>query len=200
MLISIIVAMDRLGMIGDGTAMPWRQAKDLRRFRELTWGKPIIMGRATFESIGKPLPGRLSIVLSSKPEFNVPGCRIAHTLQEALATAEECLASVGGTEAMIIGGGRVYADALERWDRLYLTLVHGEFNGNTYFPVRELLRQTWRPAREPEMHSANEKNPFAHSFYVLERVRDENKAVEFAEDTDLDAILRSGTILASGGR
>src|SRR5690242_15834273 len=123
MLVSIIAALDRRGLIGAEAGLPWHLPGDLRRFRTITWGKPIIMGRTTFELIGKPLPGRVNIVLSRSPVYSPPGCRVARTLQEALSLAEDCLAASGGNEVMIIGGGKVYAEAIERWDRLYLTVV-----------------------------------------------------------------------------
>src|SRR2546430_2003640 len=135
MVVSIIAAMDRRGLIGDATGLPWRLPRDLRRFREYTWGKPIIMGRRTFELIGKPLPGRFNVVLSRDPDYSAPNCRVARALQEALSAAEEYLSQTGGDEAVIIGGGKVYAEAIHRWDRLYLTIVEGEFTGNAYFPV-----------------------------------------------------------------
>src|SRR5437667_2376114 len=106
MLVSLIAAMDCRGLIGDETGLPWHLPKDLRRFRALTMGKPIIMGRKTFELIGKPLPGRFNIVLTKKPEYSPPGCRVARTFQEALSVAEDYLASTGGDEVMIIGGGK----------------------------------------------------------------------------------------------
>jgi dihydrofolate reductase len=172
MLVSIIAAMDRRGLIGDETGLPWHLPKDLRRFRAYTWGKPIILGRRTFETIGKPLPGRFNIVLTQSPEYSAPGCRVARTFEEALSIAEDYLGSTGGNEVMIIGGSKVYAEAIYRWDRLYLTVVEGEFKGNTYFPVRELLRQTWRPAGEPETHPSDERNRHPHSFHIIERTRD----------------------------
>jgi dihydrofolate reductase len=174
MLVSMIVAVDRRGLIGDEAGLPWYLPRDLRRFRERTWGKPIIMGRRTFELIGKPLPGRLSIVLTRKAEYSAPGCRVARTLDEALSAAEDYLAGTGGSDAMIIGGGAVYAEAIDRWDRLYLTVVEGAFRGSTFFPVRELLRQKWRPVGEPETHPPDERNRHRHSFHILERVREAN--------------------------
>src|SRR5271168_5303530 len=112
MLISLIAAMDRRGLIGDETGLPWHLPMDLRRFRALTWGKPVITGSRTFELIGKPLPGRFNIVLTRNQAFSAAGCGVARTFQEALALAEEYLASTGGDEVMIIGGGKVYAEAM----------------------------------------------------------------------------------------
>ena len=189
MRISLIVAMDRHGLIGDGSGMPWHLPADLRRFRSITMGKPIIMGRTTFETIGKPLPGRLNIVLTHNPDYSAPGCRLARTLAEALSIAEESLANADG-EAMIIGGGKVYAEAMELWDRLYLTLVEGEFRGTTYFPVQVLLRQNWRPGSEPEAHVPDEKNRHPYTFFVLERIR--GAPVPAPNPSKLVALLKKG--------
>lgn len=172
MLISIIAAMDRRGLIGDERGLPWHLPKDLRRFRAYTWGKPIIMGRRTFELIGKPLPGRLNIVLTRDSEYSGPDYRTARSFQDALCIAEDYLASTGGDEAMVIGGGKVYEEAMPCWGRAYLTVVEGQFHGTVYFPVHDLLRQRWRPAREPEIHAPDEKNPHRHSFHIIERVWD----------------------------
>src|SRR5215510_4251889 len=104
MLVAIIAAIDRQGLIGDDTGLPWHLPRDLRRFRAYTWGKPIIMGRKTFELIGRPLPGRCNIVLTRNPAYRAPGCQVARTFQEALSLAADHLASTGAGEAMIIGG------------------------------------------------------------------------------------------------
>ena len=203
MRISLIAALDRRGLIGDESGLPWHLPRDLKRFRAYTWGKPLIMGRRTFDLIGKPLPGRLSIVLSRSLELLPPAVRVARTLREGLSIAEEYLATTGGDEVMIIGGGKVYAEAIQRWDRLYLTLVEGQFAGNTYFPVHELLRQSWRPVGEPEAYSADEKNRHAHSFHILERAweaerpslqRADPSSARALEELDLSPILRRGTV------
>jgi dihydrofolate reductase len=194
MLVSIIAAIDRRGLIGAEAGLPWHLPADLRRFRALTWGKPILMGRTTFELIGKPLPGRTNIVLSRSPQYCPPRCRVARTLEEALAIAESCLVETGGNEAMIIGGGKVYAEALQRCDRLYLTIVEGDFQGNTYFPIQELLRQSWRPAGEPETHVADETNRYPHSFHILERAWDAAPRPRQRDEDHLDlaAVLARG--------
>jgi dihydrofolate reductase len=194
MLVSMIAAMDRRGLIGDETGMPWHLSADLRRFRAITWGKPVIMGRRTFELIGKPLPGRLNIVLTRNPDYSFPDCRVARTFEEALAIAEGYLASSGGDETMIIGGGKVYAEAIHRWNRLYLTVVEGRFTGSTFFPVRELLRQPWRPAREPETHPPDAKNSHPYSFHVIESVEDATRRSP-AEDRLAGAYADEGTAL-----
>ena len=210
MLVSIIAAVDRRGLIGDKTGLPWRLPKDLRRFRAITWGKPVIMGRRTFELIGKPLPGRFNIILTQNPKYSAPGCRVARTFQEALSIAGEYLASTGGNEVMVIGGGKVYAEAIHGWDRLYLTLVEGDFKGDAYFPLQALLRQRWRPACEPERHAADEKNRHPHSFHVIERMQQERRPSPQPDEADitrqhadpqqalvgldLAAVLRRGTV------
>src|SRR5947208_2338475 len=103
MLVSLIAAVDRYGLIGDENGLPWRLSQDLRRFKQITIGKPVIMGRRTFQLIGKPLPGRLNIVLTRDPGYSAPGCVVAHSLAEALSVAANDLAVSGKEEAMIIG-------------------------------------------------------------------------------------------------
>ena len=128
MLISIVAALDEDGLIGAGGRLPWRLHGDLPRFRRLTMGKPVLMGRRTFESIGRPLDGRVNIVLSRRAGFEASGCR-------TVASFEDALAAVRGTEElMVIGGAGVYALALPRAERLFLTRVQGRFEGDVYFP------------------------------------------------------------------
>jgi dihydrofolate reductase len=206
MLVSNIAAMDRRGLIGDEAGMPWHLPADLRRFRAYTWGKPIIMGRKTFELIGKPLPGRFSIVLTRNADYTAPGCRVARTFEEALSIAGDYLRGAGGDEAMIIGGGAVYREAIHRWDRCYLTVVEGEFQGDTSFPLRALLQQSWRPTCSPEIHLPDEKNPHQHSFHIIERVQDavprlpveeplpDGGPAGAVEGLDLAALLARGTV------
>jgi dihydrofolate reductase len=202
MRISIIAAIDRHGLIGTEAGLPWHLPADLKRFRALTWGKPILMGRTTHERIGRPLPGRLNIVLTRDLLYEAPGCRVAASYADALVVAADHLAEAGGDEVMVIGGGKVYAEAIHHWDRLYLTVVEGEFKGTAYFPLRELLGQRWRPVGELELHPADAKNPHPHSFHILERVGD--RAVtragagleELPEGLDLVAVLRRGTDVA----
>ena len=128
MLISIVAAMDRNRLIGNGDRLPWRLAADLRRFRALTMGNPIIMGRRTHESIAKALPGRRNIVLSRNHGYRAPGCEVVADLQAALGICND------GDTPMIIGGAQVYAEALARTQRMYLTLLDGSFTGDTRIP------------------------------------------------------------------
>ena len=130
-LISIVAALDEGGLIGAGKRLPWRLRGDMRRFRRITMGKPLLMGRRTFESIGRPLDGRTNIVLSRRAGYEAPGCRTATSFEGALAVARVD----GGTpELMVIGGAEVYALALPVADRLYFTRVQGRFEGDVYFP------------------------------------------------------------------
>jgi dihydrofolate reductase len=159
--ISIIAALAQNRVIGRGNALPWKLPADLRQFRALTLGKPVIMGRRTFESLGHPLPGRTNIVVTRNPDYRAPGCLVAHDLARALAAA--------GTapEAMIIGGANLYAEALPLADRMYLTLVHAWVIGDTRFP--EYAEAEWRLV-ESGRRSADEKNPYAYTFLRLDRV------------------------------
>ena len=132
MLISIVAALDESGLIGSGGRLPWRLRGDLRRFRRLTMGKPVLMGRRTFESIGRPLDGRTNIVLSRRAGYEAAGCRTAASMDAALAVARETGGGQG--ELMVIGGAEVYGLALPIAGRLYLTRVRGRFEGDVYFP------------------------------------------------------------------
>jgi len=126
----IIAAVSENRTIGKDNSLPWRIPADLAHFKELTTGHPIIMGRKTFESIGKPLPDRINIIITSDETFEVPGCIVCHSLGEAVETAKE----IEQEKIFIIGGGKVYNAAIGLADKLYLTLVEGEFEGDTFFP------------------------------------------------------------------
>lgn len=171
MIISLIAAMDRTGLIGTPKGLPWRLPSDLKRFRSLTWGKPIIMGRRTFELLGKPLPGRFNIVLTKNPGFVASGCVCAHSWSEGLDLARnylvECLYV---NEVMVIGGAEVYQTALTDWDRLYLTLIHGYFPGTTYFPLESLLQQQWCVATPSQHFVASAAHTCPYSYHLLEHI------------------------------
>ncbi|MGE0383769.1 MAG: dihydrofolate reductase [Gammaproteobacteria bacterium] len=157
--VTIVVATDRDGVIGAGGRLPWHLPADLRRFRAITTGHPIVMGRRTYESIGRPLPHRHNIVISSDPAFDAPGCTVVRSLAQAYAAA-------GEGEVFVIGGARVYAEALAGARRIHLTLVHGQFAGDVRFPAFD--RAQWvQTAREE--HPADDRNAWACSFLTLER-------------------------------
>jgi dihydrofolate reductase len=164
MRVSLVAAVAENRVIGRNSRLPWRLPDDLRRFKEITMGKPVIMGRKTFQSIGRPLPGRTNIVVSRDPGFAVPGVWMASGLAEALGLAER----MGADEAMVIGGGEIYALALPLVGRLYLTEVRATVAGDAFFPV--LDSSQWRETAREERPAAGPEAP-AHAFVVLERVR-----------------------------
>ena len=133
--VSIIAAVAENGVIGDGGAMPWRLSTDLRRFKALTLGKPVVMGRRTFESIGKPLPGRANIVVSRRSDYRPEGATAAPSLDAALEAAKAAARESGLDEIFVIGGGEIYAAAMPYADRLHITHVAGRPAGDTRFPV-----------------------------------------------------------------
>ncbi|MCH8846194.1 MAG: type 3 dihydrofolate reductase [Proteobacteria bacterium] len=160
MKISLIVAMDKKGVIGLEGDLPWHLSADLKHFKVITMSKPLIMGRRTHESIGHPLPGRQNIVLTRGKNFKADGCTVVHSLDDALHAAGD----VG--EVMIMGGAGLYEQSLERANRLYLTEVHADISGDVYFP--EFNKDDWIEI-EREDHSADDKNDFDFSFVVMER-------------------------------
>lgn len=164
MKISFVVAMSRTGLIGREGGLPWRLPRDLKHFRALTWGKPIIMGRKTHESLGRPLPGRTNIVLTRQTDHLAEGCRVANSVDEAIDQAR----ATGADEAMIIGGAEVYREFLFRCDAIHLTLVEGDFEGDVFFPIDPLHSTDWRITHE-ERWPADEANPHDARYLMLER-------------------------------
>jgi len=162
MTISLVVAASRNGVIGRDGALPWHLPDDLRHFKRLTLGKPVIMGRRTWESIGKPLPGRRNIVLTRDPGFSAPGCEVAHSVNEALALLD------GDGEAMVIGGAQVYAAFLPLADCVYLTRVQAEIDGDTYFPALDAAE--WRLVSR-DAHAADDRHRHAFELLRYERRR-----------------------------
>ena len=165
MTLSALVAVARNGVIGRDNALPWRLPADLKRFKRLTMGHHILMGRKTYESIGKPLPGRVSVVLTRQRGYEAPeGVRVVGELDEAIEVARQA----GDEEAFVVGGSQIYALALPRIDRLYLTEVQREVEGDAMFP--ELDRAEWTEV-EREEHAADERHAHAYHFVTLERRR-----------------------------
>ena len=149
-------------VIGAGGRLPWHLPADLRHFRALTLGKPIVMGRRTFESIGHPLPGRTNIVVTRDPKLSGAGVSVARDLEAALRMARPL------GEVMVIGGAAIYARALPLCDRIYLTEIHAKLCGDTWFPDYD--RGEWRERARTD-HPPDPANPYPYSFVVLERVR-----------------------------
>jgi dihydrofolate reductase len=159
--ISLIAAMAEDRVIGIQNRLPWRLPSDMKWFRQHTLGKPIVMGRKTFESFGgKPLPDRLNIVITRDPDYQAKGAVVVHTIEEAITAAGAV------EEVMIIGGASFYKQMLPRAQRLYLTFVHTRVDGDAWFPAYDSSQ--WR---ELEHHDrpADERNAFAHSFCIFER-------------------------------
>jgi dihydrofolate reductase len=157
-LTSLVAALARNRVIGIGNRLPWRLPEDLERFKALTMGAPVIMGRRTHESIGRPLPGRRNIVVTRQRGASWAGCVVAHSLDEALAAA------AAAAEAFVIGGAELYAQALPRAGRLYLTLIDAEYPGDAWFP--ELDPAGWR---EIERAAAVGAGGLGYAFVTYER-------------------------------
>lgn len=160
MRVSLIAALAENRVIGRNNTLPWRLPADLKRFRRLTTGHPVILGRKNYESIGRPLPERTNIVVTRDRGYRAPGCVVVDSLDAAYAAAGDA------AEIFIIGGAELYAQTLARADRLYLTLVHAMVPGDTYFP--EFDRAEWveieRERREPDADHAH-----AYSFVTYDR-------------------------------
>ena len=160
--IAFVVAYDRKRAIGKDNKIPWRLPDDMRNVRKLTVGKPLIMGRRTWESIGRPLPQRTSIVLTRDRSFKCDGCLIARTTDEALKLAG------AAPEIIVFGGARVFEDFLPRADRIYLTEVDADVGGDTFFPPLDPAE--WEVIEAVE-HPADERHPYDFSFLTLDRKR-----------------------------
>ena len=160
MTISLVVAASSNNVIGRDGGLPWHLPDDLRQFKRLTTGKPVIMGRRTFESIGKPLPDRRNIVMTRDPDFAAHGCEIVSSPSEALDLVDD------SEETMIIGGGLVYHDFMPLADRIYLTRVQADVEGDTHFP--DIDEAEWRRVSS-EHHAADDAHRYAFDVMVFER-------------------------------
>jgi dihydrofolate reductase len=163
---ALIWAMSRNRVIGRNNALPWYLPEDLKYFKRVTMGKPIIMGRKTWESIGRPLPGRTNIIVSRNTNFEAEGAKVVHSLDEAMEMAENIALINDGDEAVVMGGAEIYRQALSRADRLYLTQVHAEVEGDAFFPEFDIER--WHELGREDF-SASGPNPYDYSFVILER-------------------------------
>lgn len=166
--IVMIAAVAQNGIIGHAGDMPWRLASDFKRFRKLTMGKPQVMGRKTFASIGKPLPGRTNIVISRDPTLKIEGCLTATSLDQALELARADAEEKGVDEICIQGGGEVYRQAIDRADRLRITHVETVLEGDTVFP--EIDPALW-VVTEEERLPAGERDDYPTCYRVYERRR-----------------------------
>lgn len=167
--VAIIVAAAKNRVIGHDNAMPWYLPEELQHFKRTTLGKPLVMGRNTFESIGRPLPGRTNIVISRNPEFSHPGIKVASSLEEALKLADNQAVIDGSAEIMVMGGGQIYQQAFPFTSRLYLTEVDAEPEGDTWFP--EVLDSEWLETSR-DVYPAQEGNRYGYAIRCLQRKND----------------------------
>jgi len=156
-MIKIIVAISNNRVIGDSNKLIWHLPSDLKRFKEITGGHPIVMGRKTYQSIGRPLPNRRNIIITKDENYDVVGCEVVNSIEEALLLTN--------SDCFIIGGGEIYKQTLHIADQIYLTQVDEEFDGDTTFPE---LPASWYVSKKEDFE-ADEKNPYNYSFIFYER-------------------------------
>ena len=175
MRLSIIAALASNGVIGRNNQLPWRLSSDLKRLKALTLGHHLIMGRRTFESIGRPLPGRTSVVITRRTDFAPDGVHISHSLEDAIHVARDA----DDAEPFIAGGAEIYAQAVHRADRMYLTRVHAEVAGDTFFPPFDEVAE-WA-LTSAEHFTADDKNEYPSSFLTYDRrpARRPNRTEEY---------------------
>lgn len=161
-MLSAVIAMAENRVIGKNNQLPWRLPADLKHFKAITIGHAVLMGRKTYESIGKPLPQRTNIVLTRNPRFVAPGCLVVTSSEEAIQYAKS-----ENKEIFIIGGAEIYQQLLPEIQRIHLTLIHHHFAGDTYFP--ELNPHEWQEV-ENISHASDQENAYAYSFLTLERI------------------------------
>ncbi len=159
-MISILCAASQNGVIGNKNRLPWHLPADLKHFKQLTMNHPIIVGRKTYESIGKALPGRTNVVVTRQSDFRAQDGLVAHSLEEALRLCER------DEEVFVIGGGQIFEQALPFANRIYLTLIHHDFPGDT--PLFSLDRSVWQEASREDF-SPDQENPYPFSFITLEK-------------------------------
>ncbi len=160
MRLSIVVAMDSNRLIGKDNDLPWYLPADLVFFKKLTTGNAILMGRKTFDSIGRPLPNRRNIVITRNTDIEITGCEVVNSIEEALLLAQR------EAEVMVIGGAKLYQQILPIADRLYITQIEGEFDGDTYFPSYD--EKNWQQV-SCESHLPDNKNNHPYQFIVFEK-------------------------------
>jgi dihydrofolate reductase len=156
-MIKVIVAISKNRVIGNSNKLIWHLPADLKRFKEVTTGHPIVMGRKTYQSIGRPLPNRRNIIITRDEEFEVEGCEVVNSIEEALLLTN--------SDCFIIGGGEIYKQSMHLAEQIYLTQVDENFDGDTTFPE---LDPTWYVSKKEDF-SSDEKNPYNYSFIFYER-------------------------------
>lgn len=169
MIISLLLAASENGVIGKNNTLPWHLPNDLKYFKNLTWGLPILMGRKTFDSIGKPLPGRKSIVITRNNDWQQAGVHVVHSIPAAVQEAE----ALGAKEIFVIGGAEIFNASLPQANRIYLTRIHQDFDGDVFFPAID--ETTWQLSSS-RFCKKDEKNPYDHTYQVWERKSVDSKA------------------------
>ena len=164
MLISLVVAASENNVIGKDNKLLWRLPNDMKFFKNTTWAMPVIMGRKTFDALGKPLTGRTNIVITRQKEWKADAVRVVENLNEAIAAAEHTDAK----EAFVIGGGEIYEQSIDRAERIFLTRVHAVFEGDTFFPP--VSDDKWKLVSNLDF-KADEKHAFPYTFQIWERKR-----------------------------
>ena len=160
MRLSIVVAMDDNHLIGKGNGLPWHLPADLVFFKKITTGNSILMGRKTYDSIGKPLPNRRNIVITRNPDISISGCEVVDSIEKALSITQD------EEEVMVIGGANLFAQLLPDVTRLYITHIEGKLEGETYFPHYD--ENDWLEVSR-ESHQPDEKNKYAYQFSIMDR-------------------------------
>jgi dihydrofolate reductase len=159
MIVSAVVAISQNHAIGKDNKLLWHLPKDLKHFKEITTGGTVIMGRKTYDSVGRPLPNRRNIIIT-RQQVEITGCEVVNSVEAALDLCRD------EAEVFIVGGAEIYKLAMPLTDRIYLTIVHADFEADTYFP--EIKADTWKETARQD-HEADEKNPLPFSFITLER-------------------------------
>lgn len=162
-MISFIVAMDENRVIGKNNQLPWHLPEDLKFFKRVTMGHPIAMGRKTHESIGRALPGRENIIITRQPDYLSEGCTVFHSVEEFITCCKD-----QNEEIFVIGGAEIFNATFAFADRLYITLIHEQFDGDTFFP--EYPEQDWELISR-EQGITDEKNPYRYEFRIYQRTK-----------------------------
>ena len=165
MKVALIVAVSQNNVIGRDNQLPWHLPEDLQYFKSITMGKPILMGRKTYDSIGRPLPGRTNIVITRDPNWTAEGVEVVNSLEAAMTAGAEACNAVEGDEIMVIGGAQIYRDCLPMADKLYLTKVDADIQGDAFFP--EIDTNQWQKTSE-KTPAVVDKHPYR--FLILERI------------------------------
>lgn len=171
MRLSIMAALSSNGVIGRNNQLPWHLSADLKRLKAMTMGHHLLMGRKTWDSVGRPLPGRITVVITRDPEFAAEGVQVVHSLDDAVRVAVEA----NDEEPFIMGGAQIYEQAIHRADRMYLTRVHVELEGDAFFPEFDDVSE-WQLV-DAEHFEADEKNDYPYSFLTYDRAAPAGHAI-----------------------